>query len=97
MLIWILMAVGLVIIVTGGFVGKNRRDRYRQAAPSGTHRATHHGKGARRSRRARPPLRLHRRSRPVVAQVGRSEINPVTLSLRIIRRSSALNSLSSTR
>ena len=50
MLIWILMAVGLVVIVAGGFVGKNRRDRYRQPAHTGADHATHHGKGARRSR-----------------------------------------------
>jgi hypothetical protein len=50
MLIWILMAIGLVVIVTGGFVGKNRRDRYRSPAQSSSHPVTHHGKGARRSR-----------------------------------------------
>jgi hypothetical protein len=49
-LIWILLAVGLAVIVGGGFVGRNRRDRYRSTAPDGHHHVTHHGKGARRSR-----------------------------------------------
>jgi hypothetical protein len=51
MLIWIVMAVGLVVIVAGGFVGRSRRGRqYEQATPNATHPTTHHGKGARRSR-----------------------------------------------
>ena len=37
MLIWILMSVGLVVIVAGGFVGRARRDRYRS---SGHHDGT---------------------------------------------------------
>lgn len=48
MLIWILMSVGLVVIVAGGFAG---RARYRSTTPpAGTHPATHHGKKGRRSR-----------------------------------------------
>jgi hypothetical protein len=51
MLIWILMSVGLVVIVAGGFAGRARRDRYRTpAANRGTHPATHHGKKERHSR-----------------------------------------------
>jgi hypothetical protein len=47
MLIWILIAIGLVVIVGGGFVGRSRQIRYRAQSE---HAATHHGKGARRSR-----------------------------------------------
>ncbi len=47
MLIWIILAIVLVVIVGGGFVGRNRQTRSR--AQSG-HATTHHGKGARRSR-----------------------------------------------
>jgi LPXTG-motif cell wall-anchored protein len=51
MLIWFLMAIGLVVIVAGGFVGRNRRNYQReQAAHNATHHVTHHGDGARRSR-----------------------------------------------
>ncbi len=51
MLIWILMSVGLVVIVAGGFVGRARRDRYRSSGHhNGTHTATHHGKKERHSR-----------------------------------------------
>ena len=51
MLIWILMAIGLVVIVAGGFVGRSRRSRqYEQATRNATHPTTHHGQGARRSR-----------------------------------------------
>ncbi len=51
MLIWIIMAIVLVVIVLGGFVGRSRRDRYReQNARNAPHKVTHHGKGAKRSR-----------------------------------------------
>jgi hypothetical protein len=53
MLIWILMAIGLVVIVAGGFIGRSRRNYQREEArrESATHHTTtHHGKGARRSR-----------------------------------------------
>jgi len=51
MLIWIIMAIVLVAIVLSGFVGRNRRSAQRQRSDhDGTHHATHHGKGARRSR-----------------------------------------------
>ncbi len=51
MLIWIIMAIVLVVIVLGGFVGRSRRDRYReQSTRNAPHQATHHGKGAKRSR-----------------------------------------------
>ncbi len=51
MLIWFLMAIGLVVIVAGGFVGRSRRNYQREHAhQSADHHATHHGKGARRSR-----------------------------------------------
>jgi hypothetical protein len=50
-LIWILMSVGLVVIVAGGFVGRARRERYRSKEPTGgTHTATHQGIKGRRSR-----------------------------------------------
>ncbi len=51
MLIWIIMAIVLVVIVLGGFVGRSRTSRSRQEATRNTtHKATHHGKGAKRSR-----------------------------------------------
>ena len=51
MLIWILMAIGLVVIVAGGFVGRARRGRHDvPATRNAGHPTTHHGKGARRSR-----------------------------------------------
>jgi hypothetical protein len=51
MLIWILMAIGLVVIVAGGFVGRSRRNYQREEARRNeAHHVTHHGKGARRSR-----------------------------------------------
>ncbi len=51
MLIWVLMAIGLVVIVGGGFVGRNRRNAQReQTERNATHHTTHHGTGARRSR-----------------------------------------------
>jgi flagellar basal body-associated protein FliL len=51
MLIWIILAIVLVVIVAGGFVGRSRLARQKeQAKRNGTHHTTHHGKGARRSR-----------------------------------------------
>jgi len=51
MLIWIIMAIVLVVIVLGGFVGRSRRNRSRdQSARNAPHKVTHHGKGAKRSR-----------------------------------------------
>ena len=51
MLIWILMSVGLVVLVAGGFVGRAKRDRHGSPAHNGgTHAATHHGKKERHSR-----------------------------------------------
>jgi hypothetical protein len=51
MLIWIIMAIVLVVIVLGGFVGRSRSSRQReQAVRNPTHKTTHHGKGAKRSR-----------------------------------------------
>jgi hypothetical protein len=51
MLIWIVMAIGLVVIVAGGFVGQSRWGRqHEQATRNATHPTTHHGKAARRSR-----------------------------------------------
>ncbi len=47
MLIWIILAIVLVVIVAGGFVGRSRQARSKAHAG---HTATHHGKGARRSR-----------------------------------------------
>jgi hypothetical protein len=51
MLIWIVLAIVLVVIVAGGFVGRSRVGRRReQSARNATHHQTHHGKAARRSR-----------------------------------------------
>ena len=51
MLVWIIVAIGLVVIVLGGFVGRSRRDRCREQDARNTHHnVTHHGKGAKRSR-----------------------------------------------
>lgn len=51
MLIWIVMAIVLLVIVAGGFVGRSRRSRSREEADrGGEHHATHHGRGARKSR-----------------------------------------------
>jgi len=51
MIIWVLMAVGLVVIVAGGFVGRSRQTRRtEQNAHASGHKPTHHGKGARKSR-----------------------------------------------
>jgi len=51
MLIWMLMAIGLVVIVAGGFAERSRRARRsaRDARNAG-HPPTHHGRGARNSR-----------------------------------------------
>lgn len=51
MLIWIVMAIVLVVIVAGGFVGRARHSQRReQEERNATHNVTHHGKGARRTR-----------------------------------------------
>ncbi len=51
MLIWIMLAVVLVVIVTGGFVGRSRlAQRREQVSRHPTQHVTHHGTGARRSR-----------------------------------------------
>lgn len=51
MLIWTLMAIGLVVIVAGGFVERSRRARRsEQNARNAEHKTTHHGKGAKKSR-----------------------------------------------
>ncbi len=51
MLIWIILAIVLVVIVLGGFVGRSRRSRSREEATRNAHhKVTHHGKGAKRSR-----------------------------------------------
>jgi hypothetical protein len=51
MLIWIILAIVLVVIVLGGFVGRSRQNRSReQGGRNGAHKVTHHGKGAKRSR-----------------------------------------------
>ncbi len=50
-MIWVLMAIGLVILVASGFVGRSRVARQKaEAVHTGEHHVTHHGKGARRSR-----------------------------------------------
>jgi hypothetical protein len=51
MIIWMLMAIGLVVIVAGGFAERSRRNRAsEQNGRSAGHKTTHHGKGAHRSR-----------------------------------------------
>ncbi len=51
MIIWMVMAIVLVVIVAGGFVGRSRKARNaEQHARNAEHRSTHHGKGARKSR-----------------------------------------------
>jgi hypothetical protein len=51
MLIWIILAIVLVVMVLGGFVGRNRRNRSgEEATRNAAHKVTHHGKGAKRSR-----------------------------------------------
>jgi hypothetical protein len=52
MLIWILMSVGLVVIVAGGFVGRARRERYR-APTGGTHSPSHHDNTSHHDKRGR--------------------------------------------
>jgi hypothetical protein len=51
MIIWVLMAIGLVVIVAGGFVERSRRSRRsEQNARNAGHKATHHGTGTHNSR-----------------------------------------------
>ncbi len=51
MIIWIVMAIGLVIIVVGGFAERSRRARRSERnARNAGHATTHHGRGARNSR-----------------------------------------------
>ncbi len=51
MIIWAIMAIVLVVIVAGGFVGRSRRNATReQSARNANHQATHHGKKAHNSR-----------------------------------------------
>jgi len=51
MIIWMFMAIGLLVIVGGGFVERSRRARRsEQTARNATHRGAHHGRGARKSR-----------------------------------------------
>jgi hypothetical protein len=51
LLIWALIAIGLIVIVAGGFVGRSRVNRNReQNARNASHKTTHHGKGVHHSR-----------------------------------------------
>jgi len=51
MIIFAIVAIGLVVIVAGGFVGRSRQNRNReQNARNATHKNTHHGKESRKSR-----------------------------------------------
>ncbi len=51
MIIWMVMAIVLVVIVAGGFVGRSRRARaVEQNTRNAEHKTTHHGKGAHKSR-----------------------------------------------
>lgn len=68
MIIFAIVAIGLVVIVAGGFVGRSRMNRAReQNARNATHKTTHHGKGGHKSRTWAGPLTSH--CGPV--QVGR--------------------------
>ena len=51
MIIFAIVAIGLVVIVAGGFVGRSRQNRSgEQNARNATHKSTHHGKGSRKAR-----------------------------------------------
>ena len=51
MIIWAIMAIVLVVIVAGGFVGRSRQNAKReQHVRNAGHKSTHHGKGAHNSR-----------------------------------------------
>ena len=51
MIIFMFIAIGLIVIVAGGFVTRARVARStEQRAGNTTHRTTHHGKGPHRSR-----------------------------------------------
>ena len=99
-LIWILMSVGLVVLVAGGFVGRARRDRHGSRAhnaaptrrPTTARRSATAGAGA-AAERGRNGGAVPARGRP--GQVGWRTSSSLTLSLRISRRSSSPNSLSS--
>ncbi len=53
MIIWAVMAIVLVVIVAGGFVGRSRRNATReQNVRNASHATSHHGKGAHHSRGA---------------------------------------------
>ena len=51
LIIWAVLAVVLIVIVAGGFVGRSRRNASReQNARNASHKNTHHGKKAHNSR-----------------------------------------------
>lgn len=51
MIVFAIIAIGLVVIVAGGFVGRARVRRGReQQARNASHKVTHHGKDAHNSR-----------------------------------------------
>ena len=51
MIIWMFMAIGVIVIVAGGFAERSRRSRRsQQTARNATHTGSHHGKGAHKSR-----------------------------------------------
>ncbi len=51
MIIFAIVAIGLVVIVAGGFVGRSRQQRSReQNARNASHKTTHHGQSAHNSR-----------------------------------------------
>ena len=51
MIIWAIMAIVLVVIVAGGFIGRSRQTAKReQDVRNASHKTTHHGKGAHNSR-----------------------------------------------
>ena len=51
MIIFAIIAIGLVVVVAGGFVGRARVNRNQeQNLRNATHKTTHHGKDAHKSR-----------------------------------------------
>jgi hypothetical protein len=51
LVIWIVLAIVLVVMVAGGFVGRSRAaQRKAESEKSQHHPQTHHGKGARNHR-----------------------------------------------
>ena len=93
MIIFAIIAIGLVVIVAGGFVGRSRKQRNREEnARNATHTGSHRGPG---SHRSRGRGRGHCPDGQAGDQVGRRVRSSWTLSKRICFFSTASNSFSS--